>query len=39
MLLVGAFTAAIVELIPWGIDDNISVALISGAAMYLMTIF
>ena len=39
MLLVGALTAAIVELIPWGIDDNISVALISGAVMYVMTIF
>jgi len=39
MLLVGALTAAIVELIPWGIDDNISVALLSGASMYLMTIF
>jgi len=39
MLLVGALAATIVELIPWGIDDNISVALISGAAMYLMTIF
>lgn len=39
MLLVGAFAAALVELIPWGIDDNISVALISGAVMYVMTIF
>lgn len=39
MLLVGALAAAVVELIPWGIDDNISVALISGATMYVMTIF
>ncbi len=39
MLLLGALAAAIVELVPWGIDDNISVALISGAAMYLMTVF
>lgn len=39
MFIVGAFAAAVVELIPWGIDDNISVAIISGAVMYLMTIF
>ena len=39
MLLLGALTAAIVELIPWGIDDNLSVALISGAVMYIITIF
>lgn len=39
ILIIGALTAAIVELIPWGIDDNISVALISGAVMYVMTIF
>lgn len=39
ILIVGALTAAIVELIPWGIDDNISVALISGAVMYIMIIF
>jgi len=39
MLLVGALAAAVVELIPWGIDDNISVALLAGASMYLMTIF
>jgi len=39
MLLVGALTAALTELIPWGIDDNISVALIAGAVMYVMTIF
>ena len=39
MFIVGAFAAAIVELIPWGIDDNISVAIISGAVMYVMTIF
>ncbi len=39
LLLVGALTAALVELIPWGIDDNISVALVSGAVMYVMTIF
>lgn len=39
MLLVGALTAALTELIPWGIDDNLSVALISGAVMYVMTIF
>lgn len=38
MLLVGALAAALAELIPWNIDDNISVALISGAAMYLMTV-
>lgn len=39
MLLVGALAATLTELIPWGIDDNISVAIISGAAMYLMTVF
>jgi len=39
MLIVGALAAAIVELIPWGIDDNISVALIAGAVMYVMVIF
>lgn len=39
MLILGAATAAIVELIPWGIDDNISVAILSGAVMYVMTIF
>ena len=39
MFIIGALTAAIVELIPWGIDDNISVAIISGAVMYVMTIF
>jgi glycerol-3-phosphate acyltransferase PlsY len=39
MLLVGALAATVVELIPWGVDDNISVALISGAVMYVMTIF
>jgi len=39
MLLAGALAATLVELIPWGIDDNITVALISGSVMYLMTIF
>ena len=39
MLIIGALAAAMVELIPWGIDDNISVALIAGAVMYVMVIF
>ena len=39
ILVIGALTAALVELIPWGVDDNLSVAIISGAVMYIMTIF
>jgi len=39
ILVMGALTAAMVELIPWGIDDNLAVALISGAVMYVITIF
>jgi len=38
ILFVGALVAAITESLPIGIDDNFTVALISGAAMYLMTI-
>jgi len=39
MLLLGALTAALIELIPWGVDDNLSVAILSGAVMYIITIF
>ena len=38
ILLVGALVAAVTESLPIGIDDNFTVALISGAAMYLVRI-
>lgn len=39
VLIVGALTAAIVEMMPLGVDDNLTVAVIAGAVMYVMTIF
>jgi len=36
MILIGAMAAAIVEVVPIGIDDNFTVGLISASAMYLL---
>ena len=36
MILVGAAVAAIIEVVPIGIDDNFTVGLISASAMYLL---
>jgi len=38
ILFAGALSASIIEALPIGIDDNFTVALISGAIMYLMII-
>jgi glycerol-3-phosphate acyltransferase PlsY len=37
--LVGALVASITELLPMGVDDNFSVALISASAMYVLQLF
>jgi len=37
--LIGAFTASVAELLPLGIDDNFSVALLSASSMYAMQLF
>lgn len=34
--LVGSLAAALVETIPWPLDDNLTVALVGGGAMYLL---
>jgi glycerol-3-phosphate acyltransferase PlsY len=36
VFLCGAFVATIVEILPFGIDDNFSVAIMSGSVMYLL---
>ncbi len=37
--LIGALTASVAELLPLGIDDNFSVALLSASSMYAMQLF
>ena len=39
ILFIGALVASITESLPIGIDDNFTVALVSGAVMQLMTIY
>ncbi len=38
-ILIGAFTATIAEALPWDINDNFSIALISATSMYVAGIF
>lgn len=39
LIIIGALAATITELLPLGVDDNLSVALISASAMLVTTVF
>jgi len=39
IVIIGAFVAAVAELLPWGVNDNLSVSLAAATSMYVASIF
>jgi glycerol-3-phosphate acyltransferase PlsY len=39
VILLGALVATITEVLPWGVDDNLSVSLLSGSVMHVALFF